>query len=249
MRVLVDPASGAVTEAELAFGGVAPKTIMAPRVAGGWRWRWRAARACLVAGAQGMQRAERPAAPGQWHACSPLQPAPPSPKTHTPTPPTKDTRGRAPAGLSGAAPAPAPPPAAHLVGKPWGQESLEGALALLPADIDLSDSAPGGRVEYRRSLAASFLFKLYASVALGLEAAGLAQVRGGPGPGAATCCRLPLPGLRGLMRLAAAAWEQGPGCPPLGWGAQAGVRVHGWAPASHRASFNPPPRRRPCPQS
>jgi xanthine dehydrogenase/oxidase len=62
------------------------------------------------------------------------------------------------------------------VGQPWSQAALDKALAALPADIGLSDTAPGGRIEYRRSLAASFTFKFFAHVALGLEQQGLSLV-------------------------------------------------------------------------
>jgi hypothetical protein len=75
---------------------------------------------------------------------------------------------------------PSPCPAACLVGQPWSQAALDKALAALPADIGLSDTAPGGRIEYRRSLAASFTFKFFAHVALGLEQQGLSLV-GVPG--------------------------------------------------------------------
>ncbi len=36
--------------------------------------------------------------------------------------------------------------------------------------MQISDNAPGGKVEYRRALAASFLFKFFVQVACKLEA-------------------------------------------------------------------------------
>eukprot|EP00756_Hemistasia_phaeocysticola_P005791 Hpha_TRINITY_DN13504_c0_g1::TRINITY_DN13504_c0_g1_i2::g.111519::m.111519/K00106/XDH; xanthine dehydrogenase/oxidase len=45
------------------------------------------------------------------------------------------------------------------VGKPWSPELVDCLLAALNEDLPLSSSAPGGQVEYRRTLAASFLFK------------------------------------------------------------------------------------------
>jgi hypothetical protein len=160
--------------------------------------------------------------------------------------------------------APPLPPAAHLVGKPWTREVLEGALALLPADIRLSDTAPGGRIEYRRSLAASFLFKFFAHVCVGLEALGLAQVGAGAGAGrrrmATGACSWPC---RAALALGCCAGPgratrpgPGPARPPVlpsrhatslsprraACHHQQGVP----APPPFLPASNPPPRRSPC---
>ncbi|KAJ9512823.1 hypothetical protein QJQ45_029028 [Haematococcus lacustris] len=59
----------------------------------------------------------------------------------------------------------APQVAAALVGRPWDEATLTGALEAVRNDVVISDSAPGGKVEYRRALAASFIFKFFAHVA------------------------------------------------------------------------------------
>jgi xanthine dehydrogenase/oxidase len=61
---------------------------------------------------------------------------------------------------------------AALRGKPWCQETLDAALVALREDVNVAPTAPGGRGEYRNSLAASFLFKFYVHVS------GLACVKG-----------------------------------------------------------------------
>ncbi len=48
-----------------------------------------------------------------------------------------------------------------LLGHPWNAASLEAALAALPSDVAMDVSAPGGMVEYRQTLAATFLFKFF----------------------------------------------------------------------------------------
>jgi xanthine dehydrogenase/oxidase len=62
----------------------------------------------------------------------------------------------------------APRIAAALKGRPLGAETLRLALAAVAEDVAISPDAPGGMVEFRRSLAASFVFKglLHAAVAL-----------------------------------------------------------------------------------
>ncbi|GIL49662.1 hypothetical protein Vafri_5944 [Volvox africanus] len=64
----------------------------------------------------------------------------------------------------------APALAAALVGRPWDQDALQAALAAVRQDVVLVDNAPGGKVEYRRALAASFVFKFFVHAALQLEA-------------------------------------------------------------------------------
>jgi xanthine dehydrogenase/oxidase len=53
---------------------------------------------------------------------------------------------------------------AALRGQPWCQETLDSALTALREDVNVAPTAPGGRGEYRNSLAASFLFKFYVHV-------------------------------------------------------------------------------------
>ncbi|KAF8057662.1 XDH1 [Scenedesmus sp. PABB004] len=60
---------------------------------------------------------------------------------------------------------------AALVGKPWCQATLDGALDALRGDVSVPATAPGGRGEYRNSLSASFLFKFYVHVCLEMAAA------------------------------------------------------------------------------
>lgn len=48
-----------------------------------------------------------------------------------------------------------------LIGKYWNQELLKGALNILQKDIFLKEDAPGGMVEFRKSLTLSFFFKFF----------------------------------------------------------------------------------------
>ncbi|XP_002513485.2 xanthine dehydrogenase 1 [Ricinus communis] len=48
-----------------------------------------------------------------------------------------------------------------LIGKNWNQELLEGVLKVLETDILLKEDAPGGMVEFRKSLILSFFFKFF----------------------------------------------------------------------------------------
>ncbi|MEW5318751.1 MAG: hypothetical protein WDW38_009946 [Sanguina aurantia] len=59
--------------------------------------------------------------------------------------------------------------AAALVGQPLDQATLKAGLAAVRQDVVIGASAPGGKVEYRQSLAASFLFKFLTHAALMLE--------------------------------------------------------------------------------
>ncbi|MEW5306011.1 MAG: hypothetical protein WDW36_008516 [Sanguina aurantia] len=59
--------------------------------------------------------------------------------------------------------------AAALVGQPLDQATLQAGLAAVRQDVVIGASAPGGKVEYRQSLAASFLFKFLTHAALMLE--------------------------------------------------------------------------------
>ncbi|KAM3917313.1 aldehyde oxidase-like [Leptodactylus fuscus] len=52
----------------------------------------------------------------------------------------------------------------QLVGKHWNEDMLSEACKLILDEIHLSPSAPGGMVEYKRTLTISFFFKLYLEV-------------------------------------------------------------------------------------
>uniref|UniRef100_UPI00398EF4B5 xanthine dehydrogenase/oxidase n=1 Tax=Pristiophorus japonicus TaxID=55135 RepID=UPI00398EF4B5 len=52
----------------------------------------------------------------------------------------------------------------QLLGKKWNEELLQEACSLLAAELTLSPSAPGGMVQFRRTLSLSFFFKFYLSV-------------------------------------------------------------------------------------
>lgn len=59
---------------------------------------------------------------------------------------------------------------AALEGQPWGQQTLDAALLAVSKDVNIAPDAPGGMVEFRRSLAASFLFRFFVHVGSQLEA-------------------------------------------------------------------------------
>ncbi|KAK4608374.1 hypothetical protein RGQ29_001974 [Quercus rubra] len=48
-----------------------------------------------------------------------------------------------------------------LIGKCWNQELLQDALKILQKDIIIKEDAPGGMVEFRKSLTLSFFFKFF----------------------------------------------------------------------------------------
>lgn len=48
-----------------------------------------------------------------------------------------------------------------LIGKRWDQELLQSALKILEKDVVLKENAPGGMVEFRKSLTLSFFFKFF----------------------------------------------------------------------------------------
>ncbi|KAL6966456.1 xylitol dehydrogenase, partial [Sarracenia purpurea var. burkii] len=56
-----------------------------------------------------------------------------------------------------------------LIEKPWNHEMLQGALKVLEEDILLKEDAPGGMVEFRRSLILSFFFKFFLWVSHQME--------------------------------------------------------------------------------
>uniref|UniRef100_A0A452RKD6 aldehyde oxidase n=1 Tax=Ursus americanus TaxID=9643 RepID=A0A452RKD6_URSAM len=51
-----------------------------------------------------------------------------------------------------------------LIGRPWNEEMLDVACRLVLDEVTLPGSAPGGRVEFKRTLIVSFLFKFYLEV-------------------------------------------------------------------------------------
>ncbi|CAK9146743.1 unnamed protein product [Ilex paraguariensis] len=57
-----------------------------------------------------------------------------------------------------------------LIGKSWNKELLQGALKVLENDIFLKEDAPGGMVEFRRSLTLSFFFKFFLWVSQQMDA-------------------------------------------------------------------------------
>ena len=60
-----------------------------------------------------------------------------------------------------------------LVGKRWTRAVLDAALDVLPEDLPLAPGAPGGMIEYRRTMAASFLFKFFHRVLAAADPAAL----------------------------------------------------------------------------
>ncbi|XP_057601489.1 aldehyde oxidase 1 isoform X2 [Hippopotamus amphibius kiboko] len=51
-----------------------------------------------------------------------------------------------------------------LIGRPWSEEMLDAACRLILDEVSLPGSAPGGKVEFKRTLIISFLFKFYLEV-------------------------------------------------------------------------------------
>ncbi|KAK8445619.1 hypothetical protein SEVIR_9G359200v4 [Setaria viridis] len=62
-----------------------------------------------------------------------------------------------------------------LTGKKWNSELLDDTFNLLKEDIPLSENAPGGMVEFRRSLTLSFFFKFFLSVTHDMNMKGLLE--------------------------------------------------------------------------
>lgn len=56
-----------------------------------------------------------------------------------------------------------------LTGRTWNESIVQEACQLLAEDLPLAPGAPGGQVEYRRSLASSLFFKFYLNVTLQLS--------------------------------------------------------------------------------
>ncbi|CAM6083475.1 unnamed protein product [Calypogeia fissa] len=57
----------------------------------------------------------------------------------------------------------------YLKGKAWTKSTMEEALVCLQEDVKMSANAPGGMVEFRKSLVTSFLFKFFLHVTYKLE--------------------------------------------------------------------------------
>ncbi|KAK2494737.1 hypothetical protein MC885_010675 [Smutsia gigantea] len=51
-----------------------------------------------------------------------------------------------------------------LIGRPWNEKMLDAACRLVLDEVSLPGSAPGGKVEFKRTLVISFLFKFYLEV-------------------------------------------------------------------------------------
>ncbi|XP_072526962.1 aldehyde oxidase 5 [Salminus brasiliensis] len=62
----------------------------------------------------------------------------------------------------------------ELTGRLWDEKLLAEGTRLLKEEISLSPAAPGGRVEYRKTLVLSFFFKFYMQVLLELRQKGVA---------------------------------------------------------------------------
>lgn len=63
----------------------------------------------------------------------------------------------------------APKTESNLIGKPWSQQTIDSAIDVLREEIVIAENAPGGMVEFRRSLTYSFLFKFFLQTAYLLE--------------------------------------------------------------------------------
>eukprot|EP01029_Cantina_marsupialis_P026769 TRINITY_DN727_c0_g1_i1.p1 TRINITY_DN727_c0_g1~~TRINITY_DN727_c0_g1_i1.p1 ORF type:complete len:805 (-),score=300.72 TRINITY_DN727_c0_g1_i1:98-2404(-) len=55
-----------------------------------------------------------------------------------------------------------------LIGRKWDHETIDEGMKLLRKDVPLAPNTPGGCVEYRQALAASFLFKFFVESSLAL---------------------------------------------------------------------------------
>ncbi|XP_010615896.1 aldehyde oxidase 2-like [Fukomys damarensis] len=58
----------------------------------------------------------------------------------------------------------APRSCQQLLGRPWTEVTLDEACRLVLGEVAMPGSAPGGRVEFRRTLLVSFLFRFYLQV-------------------------------------------------------------------------------------
>lgn len=64
-----------------------------------------------------------------------------------------------------------------LIGKQWNEKMLEEAYAALMEDLPLHPSAPGGMIQYRRSLSLSLFFKGYLAIVNQLEQKNISGVQ------------------------------------------------------------------------
>jgi xanthine dehydrogenase/oxidase len=87
-----------------------------------------------------------------------------------------------------------PATAASLIGKPPSQETFQEAWLAIERDISMDSNAPGGMVQYRLSLIASFLFKGLIHAARQLEAdLSLAERENGGGGATSSSSRFTCP--------------------------------------------------------
>ena len=107
----------------------------------------------------------------------------------------------------------APKTAAALVGRPLRRATLDAALAALKEEIAIAPSAPGGMVEYRRSLASSFLFKAFLAAAQALAAAVEGYEPDFPPEYASATAAYDRPASKGLQYYSAVAGEDVVGQP------------------------------------
>lgn len=56
-----------------------------------------------------------------------------------------------------------------MEGREWNSSTVEDALTFIAEDVKIANNAPGGMVEFRRSLTTSFFFKFYLHVMYKLE--------------------------------------------------------------------------------
>ncbi len=76
----------------------------------------------------------------------------------------------------------APKTSAFLLGKEWNADTITAARVKLAEDLPLPDNVPGGQPEYRRTLAASFLFKFFVATSINLAEDIAANGIDGPKP-------------------------------------------------------------------
>lgn len=76
-------------------------------------------------------------------------------------------------------------------GSSWDEKLLQDVCASLAEELNLSPDAPGGMVEFRRTLTLSFFFKFYLTVLQKLNKEDLKDVSVGPGPGTLSAALLP----------------------------------------------------------
>ncbi|XP_028836071.1 aldehyde oxidase 6 isoform X1 [Denticeps clupeoides] len=63
----------------------------------------------------------------------------------------------------------------QITGKPWSEETLNAAYPVLLEEMCLPPSAPGGKVDFRRAVSLSFLFKFFLQMQQKLHIMGVAQ--------------------------------------------------------------------------